>query len=96
MRALYLFVPWNTVAKQVGIPEVQAAPLPNLRDGVLHAVGLLPEPRQKEFHAAFREAIASIPTLPQPCSRDRIPDPKRSCKKYGKDPPLGISIQAHG
>ena len=66
MCAPYLFVPWNTVAKQVGIPDVQAAPLPNLRDGVLHAVGLLPERRQKEFHAAFREAIASIPTLPEP------------------------------
>ena len=40
MSAPCLFVPWNTVAQLVGIPEVQAAPLPNLRDGVLHAVGL--------------------------------------------------------
>ena len=66
MHAPYLFVPWNTVAKRVGIPEVQAAPLPNLHDGVLHAVGLHPEPQQQEFHVAFREAIASIPTLPEP------------------------------
>ena len=41
-----LFVPWKTVAHLVGIPEVQAEPLPNLRNGVLHAIGFLPEPRQ--------------------------------------------------
>ena len=45
MQPPCLFVPWKTVAKQVGIPEVQAVPLPNLRDGVLHAVSLLPEPQ---------------------------------------------------
>ena len=65
MQPPCLFVPWKTVAKQVGIPEVQSAPLPNLRDGVLHAVGLLPEPQQQEFRAAYTDAVESIPTLPE-------------------------------
>ena len=65
LHAPYLFVPWSTVAKRVGFPYVQAAPLPNLHAGVMHAVGLLPEDQQQEFHRAFREAIASIPTLPE-------------------------------
>ena len=42
-------------------PEVQAVPLPNLRDGVLHAVSLLPEPQQQEFRAAYTDAVESIP-----------------------------------
>ena len=65
MQPPCLFVPWKTVAKQVGIPEVQSVPLPNLRDGVLHAVGLLPEPQQQEFRAAYTDAVESIPTLPE-------------------------------
>ena len=65
LHAPYLFVPWSTVAKRVGFTYVQAAPLPNLHAGVMHAVGLLPEDQQQEFHRAFREAIASIPTLPE-------------------------------
>ena len=51
LRAPYLFVPWSTVAKRVGFPYVQAAPLPNLHAGVMHAVGLLPEDQQQEFHS---------------------------------------------
>lgn len=64
--APYMFVPWSKVAYQVNIPGVQAAPLPNLCNGVLHAIGLLPESQQKEFHAAFAEVITSIPTSPEP------------------------------
>ena len=63
MQQPCLFVPWKTVAEQVGIPAVQAVPLPNLRDGVLHAVNLLPEPQQQEFRAAYTDAVESIPTL---------------------------------
>ena len=56
-----LFVPWKTVAEQVGIPAVQAVPLPNLRDGVLHAVSLLPEPQQQEFRAAYTMPLSPSP-----------------------------------
>ena len=66
VHAPYLFVPWKTIAKQIGIPEVHATPLPNLKEGVLHAAGLLPECLQQELHAAFAETVASVPTLPEP------------------------------
>ena len=56
-----LFVPWKTVAEQVGIPAVQAVPLPNLRNGVSHAVSLLPEPQQQEFRAAYTMPLSPSP-----------------------------------
>ena len=61
MQQPCLFVPWKAVAEQVGIPVVQAAPLPNLRDGVLHAVSLLPEPQQQEFRAAYTMPLSPSP-----------------------------------
>ena len=54
--------PMENGAEQVGIPAVQAVPLPNLRDGVLHAVNLLPELQQQEFRAAHTDAVESTPT----------------------------------
>ena len=63
MQQPCLFVPWKRAAELIGIPAVQAVPLPNLREGVLHAVNLLPEPQQQEFRAAYTDAVESIPTL---------------------------------
>ena len=66
MQQPCLFVPWKRAAELIGIPAVQAVPLPNLREGVLHAVNLLPEPQQQEFRAAYTDAVESIPTLAEP------------------------------
>ena len=63
MQQPCLFVPWKRAAELIGIPAVQAVRLPNLREGVLHAVNLLPEPQQQEFRAAYTDAVESIPTL---------------------------------
>ena len=62
MQQPCLFVPWKRAAELIGILAVQAVPLPNLREGVLHAVNL-PEPQQQEFRAAYTDAVESIPTL---------------------------------
>ena len=78
-----LFVPWKTVAHLAGIPEVHAEPLPNLRNEVLHAVGLLPEPQQSEFRAVFGATMTSIPTLPE--SVETLPSLALDVKENGGD-----------
>ena len=66
MQPPCLFVPWKRAAELLGIPAAQAVPLPNLREGILHAVNLLPESQQQEFRAAHAEVVETIPTLGVP------------------------------
>ena len=60
-----LFVPWKTVARSVGIPEVQADPSPNLRRVVSHGLDLLPESVQIEVRAELGAVLQNIPEHPE-------------------------------
>ena len=61
-----LFVPWQAIAEQLGIPGEQEVPSEDLRTMFQTAIGILPTEHQRRFHELQGQAFDRIP-------RGRIP-----------------------
>ena len=56
-----LFVPWQTIAEQLGIPGEQEVPSEDLRTMFQTAIGILPTEHQRRFHELQGQAFDRIP-----------------------------------
>ena len=61
-----LFVSWQEIAQQLGIPIEHEAPVEDLRTMLQTAIGILPTEHQRRFHELQGQAFDRIP-------RGRIP-----------------------
>ena len=56
-----LFVPWQAIAEQLGIPGEQEVPSEDLRTMFQTAIGILPTEHQRRFHELQGQAFDRIP-----------------------------------
>ena len=65
-----LFLPWQEIATQLGIPVEHEAPTENLRAMFQTAIGILTADQQREFHQLQGTAFSQLPHHIAPVEND--------------------------